>query len=81
MRGQSNARSAVAGGILLVTICLVVAAQHQSAAHDESARIISLENSWNQAEVDHDAGALSMLLAETFEFTDDDGSYKRSRSL
>jgi ketosteroid isomerase-like protein len=68
-------RSTIASGILLVAMCLPAAAQHARVAGDESARVRSLENAWNQAEVKHDARALSMLLAETFEFTDDDGHF------
>src|SRR5258708_15324490 len=68
-------RSTIAGSILLVAICLEIAAQPGHEAVDESARILSLENAWNQAEVRHDARALSLLLAETFEFTDDDGHF------
>src|SRR5258708_6420357 len=68
-------RSTIAGSILLVAICLEIAAQPGHEAADESARILSLENAWNQAEVRHDARALSLLLAETFEFTDDDGHF------
>ena len=63
------------GCILLVAICLPIAAQRENVAGDESARVLSLENAWNQAEVKHDARALSMLLAETFAFTDDDGHF------
>jgi ketosteroid isomerase-like protein len=63
------------GCILLVAICLPIAAQRENVAGDESTRVLSLENAWNQAEVKHDARALSMLLAETFEFTDDDGRF------
>jgi ketosteroid isomerase-like protein len=70
------------GGVLLLVICLPAAAQSGGGAGDESARVLSLENAWNQAEVTHDAQALSTLLAETFEFTDDDGqSMNRSRWL
>jgi ketosteroid isomerase-like protein len=68
-------RSTIAGGVLLVAMCLPSAAQPAGVASDESARVLSLENAWNQAEVKHDARALSMLLAETFEFTDDDGHF------
>lgn len=68
-------RSTIGGLILLVAICLEIAAQPEHVAGDESARILSLENAWNQAEVRHDARALSMLLTETFEFTDDDGRF------
>ena len=68
-------RSTIARCILLVAMCLPIAAQHGRPAGDESARVLSLENAWNQAEVKHDARALSMLLAETFEYTDDDGHF------
>jgi ketosteroid isomerase-like protein len=63
------------GCILLVAVCLPIAAQRENVAGDESTRVLSLENAWNQAEVKHDARALSLLLAETFEFTDDDGHF------
>ena len=63
------------GCILLVAICLPIAAQRENVAGDESTRVLSLENAWNQAEVKHDARALSLLLAETFEFIDDDGHF------
>jgi len=66
-------RSAIAGGILLGMIGLVCAAQSQT-ARDDAARVLSLENIWNQAEVEHDAAAMGMLLADTFLNTDDDGS-------
>jgi hypothetical protein len=66
---------ASAGCVFLVATCLAVAAQHGSVAVDQSARVLSLENDWNQAEVTHDAQALSTLLAETFDFTDDDGRF------
>jgi ketosteroid isomerase-like protein len=60
---------------LLVAVCVAAGAQSASTAGDESARVLSLENAWNQAEVTHDAQALSTLLAETFDFTDDDGQF------
>jgi hypothetical protein len=63
------------GCILLVAVCLPIAAQRENVAGDESTRVLSLENAWNQAEVKHDTRALSLLLAETFEFTDDDGHF------
>jgi hypothetical protein len=52
-------------GVLLVAICVAAAAQSGSMTGDESARVLSLENAWNQAEVTHDAKALGTLLAET----------------
>jgi ketosteroid isomerase-like protein len=63
------------GCVLLMAMCVAAAAQSGSVAGDESVRVLSLENAWNQAEVTHDAQALSTLLAETFDFTDDDGQF------
>jgi hypothetical protein len=60
--------------IVLASLC-VAAAQNRQSASDESARILSLENVWNEAEVKHDARALSLLLADAFEYTDSDGSF------
>jgi ketosteroid isomerase-like protein len=66
---------------ILVSICMFLAmtsrlagAQAAKTENDES-RILSLENAWSQAEVVHDARALAPLLADTFAYTDDDGSF------
>jgi len=59
----------------MVATCLAIAAQNGKVASDESGRIVSLESAWNQAEVQHDARAMGMLLAETFEYTDSDGRF------
>jgi ketosteroid isomerase-like protein len=49
---------------------------------DESGRILALEKAWNEAGLKHDARALSMLLAETFAYTDSDGTFmERSQWL
>ena len=63
------------GCVLLVAMCVAATAQSGATAGDESARVLSLENAWNQAEATHDAQALGTLLAETFDFTDDDGQF------
>ena len=68
-------RSTIAGCILVVAMCLVPGAQNREADNDESGRILSLENAWNQAEVKHDTRALGFLIAETFEYTDSDGRF------
>jgi ketosteroid isomerase-like protein len=72
-------RSTIAIAVLLVAMCLAVVAEHGRVAHDESARVLSLENAWNQAEVKHDARALSLMLAEVFDFTDDAGCFMNKR--
>ena len=67
--------------LLLATLMIVPAvtcAQRSgaSAQDSDSARVLSLETLWNQAEVDKDASALDHLLAENFSFVDIDGSLK-----
>ena len=68
-------RSTVLLGLFFVAVCMVMLAQGGTTAGNETGRIIALESAWNQAEVQHDARAMSMLLAETFEYTDDDGHF------
>ena len=69
-------RNAVAVSVLsLVAFCLVVAAQNRAEDRAESVRILSLENAWNQAESRHDAHALSLLVADSFQYTDSDGTF------
>lgn len=45
-------------------------------AQDSSkARVLSLENAWNEAEGHNDANALAVLIAPTFVYTDADGEF------
>ena len=60
-------------GALLLPFVLIGADTFQTAA-DKSHTVINLENAWNQAEARHDAGALKLLLATTFVYTDYDGN-------
>jgi len=67
--------------LLLATLMIVPAVTFAqgsgaSAQDSDSARVLSLETLWNQAEVDKDASALDHLLAENFSFVDIDGSLK-----
>jgi len=72
------------GQILLLATLMIVPAvtcaqanvSATSAQDSDSARVLSLETLWNQAEVDKDAAALYHLLAENFTFVDVDGSLK-----
>ena len=68
-------RSTVRLGLFFVAIVMVLLAQGETTGGNETGRILSLESAWNQAEVQHDARAMSMLLAETFEYTDSDGRF------
>jgi Domain of unknown function (DUF4440) len=58
---------------LLLAVPLLMGAPGDKAA-DNSQSVVNLENAWNQAEARHDAKALKLLLAETFVYTDYDGS-------
>jgi ketosteroid isomerase-like protein len=42
----------------------------------DKARVLSLENAWNEAEVHKDAKAIAALLADTFAYTDADGEFE-----
>lgn len=61
--------------LLLVAMCLIVGAQNRAEDSGTSTRIVTLENAWNQAEFKHDAQALSLLVAETFQYTDAEGTF------
>lgn len=62
----------------VVCLCLCVGlAGFTYAAEPSSAdqtKIIALENAWNQAQLHHDSKALNSLVADTFTYTDYDGT-------
>ena len=58
---------------LIVFFSCILAAQQPSSKGDET-RIIGLENIWNQAQMNHDATAMSSMLHPDFVFTDYDGT-------
>jgi len=60
-------------GVLLLAF-LLTGAQAAKTADDKSETVINLENAWNYAEERHDGNALRLLLAETFVYTDYDGT-------
>jgi hypothetical protein len=47
----------------------------QTRTSTDVARILALENAWNDAEMNHDARSLELLIADTFVYTDDDGAF------
>jgi hypothetical protein len=69
------------GGYILLLAASVAMTQTSNtievivSTKDETGRIMSLESAWNQAEVQHDARAMAMLLADGFQYTDADGSF------
>ena len=60
-------------GVLLLAF-LLMGAQAAKTADEKSEAVINLENAWNFAEERHDGDALRLLLAETFVYTDYDGT-------
>jgi len=63
---------ALAGVLLLAFLPVRVQAAKTADAKCEA--VINLENAWNYAEERHDGDALRLLLAETFVYTDYDGT-------
>ena len=62
-----------------VRVCVVLALTMlagfaQSAFDSEKARVVALENAWNEAEKNKDAKAIDGLLAPSFSYTDSDGT-------
>ena len=62
--------------LLLAVLALLFAAPMlaQDSHSEAESKILALENAWNQAQIHHDATALSTLLPETFVYTDYDGT-------
>jgi len=58
----------------MAAIWLGLCASVQAADNVDSGKILALENAWNQAQLHHDANALSQLLPATFVYTDYDGT-------
>jgi len=56
-----------------VMVACTLMGQTRTAA--DAARILSLENAWNGAEVNHDVRSLDLLIADTFVYTDEDGAF------
>jgi hypothetical protein len=72
-------RSAILAGTCLALMSLTASAQSPASA-SETERILALENAWNGAEISRDVRSLNLLLAETFVYTDDDGTYMNKDS-
>ena len=61
--------------IVLLACGLAVLAQNSIAnPKAERSKLIALENAWNQAQLHHDGQALERLVADTFVYTDWDGT-------
>ena len=67
------------GVVLALTI---FAGYAQVSSHDsDKARVLSLENAWNEAEKNKDVKAMESLLAPSFSYTDADGSFMNKQQF
>lgn len=57
-------------------LCIPLLAQDSA-----KARVLALENAWNEAEGNNDAKALAVLTAPTFVYTDADGSFMNKQQF
>ena len=62
------------GAILLLLAGLASAQLSSKETDPERTKLIALENAWNQAQIHRDGQALDTLLADTFVYTDWDGT-------
>jgi ketosteroid isomerase-like protein len=60
-------------GLVLLLLAIPAIAGSQDTRADES-KIIAMENAWNQAQLQHDAKALELMVADGFVDTEADGS-------
>jgi len=61
--------------VFVALALMILAGYAQVSSFDsEKARVLSLENAWNEAEKHKDAKAIDGLLAATFAYTDSDGT-------
>ena len=67
-------RRFIALGCVPLLAFLVMGTGAVETAADKAQAVINLENAWNFAEERHDGNALRLLLAETFVYTDYDGT-------
>src|SRR6202158_5022549 len=63
------------GCVPLLAFLVMGTGAAETAADKAQAAVINLENAWNFAEERHDGDALRLLLAETFVYTDYDGTF------
>lgn len=60
--------------VVLLLSGLLVAWDRANDVSAEASRLIALENAWNQAQLRHDAKAVSDLVSDGFVYTDYDGT-------
>jgi len=61
-------------GCVVVVLGACLAGAQVSREKDDKARLIALENAWNQAQIHRDGEALNRLVTDNFVYTDTDGT-------
>jgi ketosteroid isomerase-like protein len=59
---------------ILLTAAALSSQQQRNFDSSDRTKLIALENAWNQAQLNHDAEALTSLVADDFVYTDYDGT-------
>jgi hypothetical protein len=68
--------------VCVVMASMMLAGYAQLSSHEsDKARVLSLENAWNEAEKHKDAKAINELLASTFTYTDSDGTFMNKKQF
>jgi hypothetical protein len=67
-------KKSLAFGFLLLAVSLILTRDSLSDATADRGRLLALENAWNLAQLHHDAKAVESLIADTFVYTDYDGT-------
>lgn len=66
----------------IIVAAAIVGGQAQSSSREsDKARVVALENAWNEAEKHKDAKAIDGLLAPAFAYTDSDGSFMNKQQF
>jgi hypothetical protein len=70
---------------IALTVCfatvLLLGSSADSKAESDKARVLALENSWNEAEKHNDGQAISALLSPSFAYTDSDGTFMNKQQF
>jgi len=68
--------------VFVALALMILAGYAQVSSHDsDKARVLSLENAWNEAEKHKDVKAIAGLLAPTFAYTDSDGTFMNKQQF
>ena len=68
--------------VCIVIVVMAVGACAQAGPHDsDKARVLSLENAWNEAEKHKDVKAIDGLIAASFAYTDSDGLFMNKQEF